>query len=272
MTELTDFTETVIHERADAARNRRRILIAARRLFAQRGVDSVTMDQIAAAAGVGKGTLFRRFGDKSGLAAALLDEGERELRRQVVTGLAPLGPGAGAAERLRAFFDAYLGFLAEHLDLVHLAETARPGTRYRIAAYRMWHGHVAGLLTDAGVAGDQEALAHVLLAGVAADLQRAVRGEVAAAGMRTAVLHVVDAAVHAQVDAQGGPQVDPQVGPRVPPQAGVAVEPQVSARPWPQVSPGSVVTVTSGTTDRGASLWGAGRLSGPDSSSPTSVG
>ncbi|WP_245572655.1 TetR/AcrR family transcriptional regulator [Actinokineospora enzanensis] len=193
----------LVHERADAARNRRRILVAAQRLFAQRGVDTVTMDQIASAAGVGKGTLFRRFGDKSGLAAALLEEGERELRERVVSGPQPLGPGAEPAARLRAFFDAYLAFLAEHLDLVHLAETARPGTRYRIEAYRYWHRHVTGLLTEARVPGDGSALAHVLLAAVAADLQRAVRDEIPAERMRETVLRVVDAAVRVP----GNPQV-----------------------------------------------------------------
>jgi AcrR family transcriptional regulator len=49
------------HERGDAARNRALLLDAARRLIASRGTDTVTMDEIAAAAGVGKGTLFRRF-------------------------------------------------------------------------------------------------------------------------------------------------------------------------------------------------------------------
>ncbi|SES28224.1 TetR/AcrR family transcriptional regulator [Actinokineospora terrae] len=228
----------VVHERADAARNRRRILVAARALFAQRGVDKVTMDQIAAAAGVGKGTLFRRFGDKSGLAAALLDDGERGLRARVAEGAAPLGPGGDPAARLVAFFDAYLTFLTDHLDLVHLAETARPGTRYRIAAYRYWHGHVAALLTEAEAAGDRDALAHVLLASVAADLQRAVRAEVTAAGMRASVLHVVDSVVNAQVSA--------------PEPVEVSVEPEAVQ---PSSSPGSVVALTPGTTDRGASLW-----------------
>ncbi|MBM7770856.1 AcrR family transcriptional regulator [Actinokineospora baliensis] len=228
----------VVHERADAARNRRRILVAARALFSQRGVDRVTMDQIAAAAGVGKGTLFRRFGDKSGLAAALLDDGERELRGRVAEGDAPLGPGVDPAARLVAFFDAYLTFLTDHLDLVHLAETARPGTRYRIAAYRYWHAHVTQLLTAAGAAGDRESLAHVLLAGVAADLQRAVRAEVTAEGMRASVLHVVDAAVNAQLS--------------TPVPVVRAAEAQVEpVRP----SPGSVVALTPGTSAQGASLW-----------------
>ena len=66
-------------ERADAARNRARIVDAAQRLFAEQGVAGVTMEQVARAAGVGKGTVFHRFGDRAGLAMALLDHGEREL-------------------------------------------------------------------------------------------------------------------------------------------------------------------------------------------------
>lgn len=55
-------------ERADAARNRAKVLAAATKLFAEEGVEAVSMDAVAAEAGVGKGTLFRRFGDKAGLA------------------------------------------------------------------------------------------------------------------------------------------------------------------------------------------------------------
>ena len=47
-------------ERADAQRNRLKVLSAAERLFACHGVENVSMDAIAAEAGVGKGTLFRR--------------------------------------------------------------------------------------------------------------------------------------------------------------------------------------------------------------------
>src|SRR6266571_458096 len=61
-------------ERADAQRNRLKILDAAERLFAANGIANVSMDAVAKAAGVGKGTLFRRFGDRAGLAVALLGE------------------------------------------------------------------------------------------------------------------------------------------------------------------------------------------------------
>ena len=58
-------------ERADAARNRARILTAAEELFAERGAATVTMEDIARAAGVGRGTLYRRYPDRAAIATAL---------------------------------------------------------------------------------------------------------------------------------------------------------------------------------------------------------
>ncbi|MGY0236008.1 TetR/AcrR family transcriptional regulator [Longispora urticae] len=159
-------------ERADAARNRATVLDAAARLFAEHGADNVSMDAVAAAAGVGKGTLFRRFGDRAGLAAALLDARERELQQQILSGPAPLGPDGAPGERLVAFVAAYLDYLLGHLDLVRMSETAAPGARYRIGAYRFWHRHVALLLT--GAAEDPEYAAHALLAGLGAEHVTAV--------------------------------------------------------------------------------------------------
>ncbi|MBC6451053.1 TetR/AcrR family transcriptional regulator [Actinokineospora xionganensis] len=153
-------------ERTDAARNRAAILDAAARLFAEHGVEAVSMDQVAAAAGVGKGTLFRRFGDKAGLAAALLDARERVLQEGILHGPPPLGPGVPPTDRLTAFADAYLDYLFTHLPLVRMSETAAPGARYRIGAYRFWHQHVTILL--AGTA-DPEHTAHALLASLAAE-------------------------------------------------------------------------------------------------------
>lgn len=165
-------------ERADAARNRVRILDAAERLFREHGVADVSMDQIAQAASVGKGTLFRRFGDKAGLAVALLDSRERELQAAILSGPPPLGPGAPAAERLLAFVSAYAEFLDAHLDLVHLSETAQPGARYRIGAYRLWHQHVRLLIAEARPDTDAVYLAHALLAPLAADHRMALRDEI----------------------------------------------------------------------------------------------
>jgi AcrR family transcriptional regulator len=59
--------------RADAERNRERLLEAARTLFAERGLD-VSMDDIARAAGVGVGTAYRRFRSRDEIVEALFDE------------------------------------------------------------------------------------------------------------------------------------------------------------------------------------------------------
>ena len=91
------------NERGDAARNRALLLEAARRLVAQRGADAVTMDDVAAAAGVGKGTLFRRFGSRSGLMLVLLDEDEQALQQAFLFGPPPLGPSAPPLDRLLAY-------------------------------------------------------------------------------------------------------------------------------------------------------------------------
>lgn len=172
-----------VKERADAARNRIKVLDAAARLFRAHGVAAVSMDQVAAEAGVGKGTLFRRFGDKAGLAVALLDEQERRLQAGILSGPPPLGPGAAPTDRLVAFFDAYVDFLDDNLDLLHMSETARPGARYEIGAYRLWHRHVAHLL-ELAHRSDADFLAHALLAPLAADHRMALRNEVAPARVK----------------------------------------------------------------------------------------
>jgi AcrR family transcriptional regulator len=157
-------------ERADAARNREKVLAAARRLFAERGVVNVTMEEIARAAGVGKGTVFHRFGDRAGLALALLDDRERELQEAVLYGHPPLGPGAPAGERLVAFLDAVLDFTVEHAELLIAADGGRPGGRYLTGAYASWHQHTALLLSDLHPGSDAGVLAHLILAPLAADL------------------------------------------------------------------------------------------------------
>jgi AcrR family transcriptional regulator len=159
-------------ERADAARNRERVLAAARRLFAERGVENVTMEQIARAAGVGKGTVFHRFGDRAGLALALLDDREREFQEAVLHGRPPLGPGAPAGDRLVAFLDALLDLTAENAELLIAADSGRPGGRYLTGAYASWHQHTALLLSDLRPGSDAGVLAHLILAPLAADLVR----------------------------------------------------------------------------------------------------
>ena len=187
-------------ERADAARNRVKVLDAAAALFARHGVESVSMDAVAAAAGVGKGTLFRRFGDKAGLAAALLNQRERDLQDEILSGPPPLGPGKGdtpvpPSDRLHAFADAYLDYVLDHLSLVRMSETASPGARYRIGAYGFWHRHLVILLDQMGEAvADGEAVAHGLLAVLGAEHLTAMVDSVGRERARAAVHTLFNAA------------------------------------------------------------------------------
>src|SRR5215469_579598 len=101
-------------ERADAARNRRLLLAAAREMLAEDGADKLTMDGLAERAGLGKGTVFRRFGSRAGIFRALLDAEEHAFQEQVLSGPPPLGPGAAPLERLIAYGRGRAAFLIRH--------------------------------------------------------------------------------------------------------------------------------------------------------------
>ena len=104
-------------ERADAARNRRHLLTTARDMLAEQGADKLTMDGLADRAGLGKGTVFRRFGTRAGIFQALLDDDERDFQEQVLSGPPPLGPGAPPLDRLIAYGHARIDFLIGHREI-----------------------------------------------------------------------------------------------------------------------------------------------------------
>jgi AcrR family transcriptional regulator len=153
-----------VRERADAARNRQAILQAAERLFDAHGLDAVSMDAVAAAAAVGKGTLFRRFGDRNGLARAVMERREAALRQAVENGPAPLGPCAPPVDRLVAFMDE-VAALACRINVRSVAYDLCRGGRDE-CPYAHWHAHVTGLIAAARPDADAPVLAHGLLAAV----------------------------------------------------------------------------------------------------------
>jgi polyketide synthase 12 len=108
-------------ERADAARNRLHLLATAREMLAERGADKLTMDGLAERAGLGKGTVFRRFGSRAGIFQALLDEDERAFQDQVLSGPPPLGPDAAPLDRLISYGRARVGFLIGHREIARAA-------------------------------------------------------------------------------------------------------------------------------------------------------
>ena len=108
-------------ERADAARNRLHLLSTARQMLAEQGPARLTMDGLAERAGLGKGTVFRRFGTRAGIFQALLDDDERAFQQQVLSGPPPLGPGADPLDRLIAYGRARAGFMVGHRDIARAA-------------------------------------------------------------------------------------------------------------------------------------------------------
>ncbi|ONI70692.1 TetR family transcriptional regulator [Actinosynnema sp. ALI-1.44] len=155
-------------ERADAARNRQKILQAAARIVATRGVEYLALDEVAAEAGVGVGTVYRRYSDRGALAQALLDAQEREFQASFLSGPPPLGPGAPARERIRAFLHAYVDRLETQGKLLMVAETETPWARFVTGAYRLHHNHLVSLITEAEPGADAHFRADALLAPLAA--------------------------------------------------------------------------------------------------------
>jgi AcrR family transcriptional regulator len=178
-------------ERADAARNRERILGAARDLIAQKGVREITLEQVAKAAGVGRATLFRRFPDRAALLLALLDEHERGLQDAILEGDPPLGPGAGRGRRLMAFAEALFDLTHEHVELLLGSETTAPLARMRTGAYAVWHLHLAGLLRELRPEADPDVLADLILGLYDAELQQFLAEERGATAVRELLLDSV---------------------------------------------------------------------------------
>ena len=168
-------------ERADAARNRRAILEAADHLFAtSNSPGEVSMDDIARAAGVGKGTLFRRFGDRGNLIRQVYAIRLAPLREQIESGPPPLGPDAPHRERIAAIIDAIAVVKLENTHLMLALEEGGGSTNgvYGSADYVGVHGLLRDLVATELEESRASWIAHALLATVRADLLRhLVEGE-----------------------------------------------------------------------------------------------
>lgn len=156
-------------ERSDAARNRQRLLATAREIVDRHGVDGLTMDGLAAEAGLGKGTIFRRFGSRAGLLHELLDDTETRFQQAFLSGPPPLGPGAAPVERLVALGRARIALLGVQGELLRSVE-ASSELRYSGPARAAAALHIQVLLRQAEVAGDREVLTFSLMATLDATL------------------------------------------------------------------------------------------------------
>ncbi|MEU0810472.1 TetR/AcrR family transcriptional regulator [Streptomyces sp. NPDC005970] len=172
MSEATTAHSAGRGERADAARNRRAILRATEELLAECGAEHVSLDRVAAAAGVGKGTVFRRFGSRTGLFRALLADRAAQLAEAIHEEAAPLGTAAPPGERLSAFLDTLAGIAERHLSLIAAHERACGDGKLDDPTYRGWHAHLCELLRELRPGLDAEFAAHLLLAAFDGELVR----------------------------------------------------------------------------------------------------
>ncbi|MEV7602148.1 helix-turn-helix domain-containing protein [Kitasatospora sp. NPDC089797] len=164
--------------RKDAARNREAVLAAADDLFARCGSpEAVTMADIAAAAGVGKATLFRGFGDRTGLIHALYEARLEPVRAAIETGPPPLGPGTPPLQRIPALLDAVLCFKLDNRHLALALESSGGGdSPYRAPHYERWHRTLQAVLEQIPGLTDNAFTAHALLAATRADLVEHLAG------------------------------------------------------------------------------------------------
>ncbi len=160
-------------ERADAARNRQAVLDAAGRLFDDTvDLGSVSMADVARSAGVGKGTLFRRFGDRATLLRAVYDRRLAELRTAIDSGPAPLGPDGPAVERIPALLDAIVDFKLDNRRLAMAIEQDQGGDAplYGAPHYVATHELLTRLLVEVIGSDDAAWTAYALLAATRIDL------------------------------------------------------------------------------------------------------
>jgi len=194
-------------ERADAVRNRRAILAATEKLLAARRAADISIEQVAAAAGVAKGTVFHRFGSRTGLMTALMYERAQALSEAIADGPPPLGPGAPDRDRLLAFLDAVIDMVARNKSLLaELARTTETETETETESaadsggkpvYSFWHEHLRTLLATQRPDVDADLIAHLVLGALHSEpvLARltAEGPERVAAALRTMVRSLLDA-------------------------------------------------------------------------------
>src|SRR6516164_7641408 len=93
---------------------RRAILDGARQVLLRQGLHGLTMDEVARAAGVAKGTVYLYFPSKGELVAGLRREYNRELVEQAGDLLGPLMPAEPAVQRMESAAGAMFDFFVEH--------------------------------------------------------------------------------------------------------------------------------------------------------------
>lgn len=146
------------------------MLRAAESLFADADAPTtVSMDDIATAAGVGKGTLFRAFGSRDGLLDALFAAHLEPLRAEIGREGSPIGPDAAPLDRVVGIVDALLTFKLENPRLIAARELTGSGL-LQAPHYRWLHAFLRDLIAETGSAADADYAAHMLLGALRAEV------------------------------------------------------------------------------------------------------
>lgn len=140
-------------ERRDARENRHQILVVAKRLFATQGAAATTMKDIAQAAGVGKGTLYRHFAHKGELCGALIHEDLDEIQERVGALVNDREAIPSPLTRLELLIVERINITEWHLPLFAAIEEANVGAQ-RPGPFRgpfgVWtHTQIVRLLREA---------------------------------------------------------------------------------------------------------------------------
>lgn len=155
--------------RADAIRNHTLLLETARQLFNEQGVEAVTMSQIAQAAGVGKGTLYRHFENKMALCFALLDQDQRELQEATLRYLRQNIP---PYSQLRWFLEEAARFVIRNESLLRGFDVSPETVSLQHPAHFWWRQTIRMLLQKLNVTGDIDYLADALYTMLHVDIIR----------------------------------------------------------------------------------------------------
>jgi AcrR family transcriptional regulator len=175
-------------ERKDAAENRQRVLDAAQQLFSEQGVEAVSMHQIAMAAGVGQGTLYRRYAHKGELCTDLMFEYAKRFQEDVAEYLAESSGSTPPLEQLTWILSRAMNLVDAKFSLMAAIGDACWGgrrlERFKTPWYQWYHSTVAGLLEEAIARGEMRPVdttfsADAIIAALGPDVyqfQREVRG------------------------------------------------------------------------------------------------
>jgi len=148
------------------------IMDTATQLFSEYGVEAVSMHQIAKSAGVGQGTLYRRYANKADLCIGLMQDTFDQMKGTIANYISGTSEQT-AQERLRGVIGILLDFLGEKskmLGVIHAQQMTESNKDdfYQSPPYQYMHGMLTGLLSEVpqGDGGEIDApfIAHTYIA------------------------------------------------------------------------------------------------------------